>query len=157
MHAALLTGVAALGCNEATGLGTPCKETDGVSICIDRSQYRPSWTVRMTLKNNGSETVYQDVCSPSLVRSLGTIADLDAVRGVYDPRRYCGADVTLEDIVAQMRELPPGGSLTVNVQIPVAAVQGFYRVDIWFLDAEGTNLPESPYGTQPFDVFPTAD
>jgi hypothetical protein len=152
----LLTGIAALGCNEATGLGSPCKERDGISICIDRSEYRPTWTVRMTIKNNGSATVYQDVCSVDLVGSGGPVDRLLAIPPMYDPRRFCGQDVTPEVIVAQMRELPPGGTLTETLDIPVATFQGFFRIDIWFLDAEGAHLPGSPYTTQPFDIFPSA-
>lgn len=144
-----------LACGGATGPDVGrCNERDGIEICTPRSAYRPGAAIPFSILNRGSATVFQDMCSGQVVGRTSPDHEFVVTSGA---RRSCGDDPPLEVILANMRELPPGGALDDAFTITTFAFQGEWRLELWFLDAEGRRISEEPFTSALFDVFPSAD
>ena len=88
-----------------------------------------------------------------LVGKTDRAAEFEAV---FEPQGRCGPGATLADIVANMVELAPGESFEDGIQIISFAFQGFYRVNVWILNADGTLAANTPAFSATFLVFPSA-
>lgn len=143
------------GCGDsAMGPGSGrCATNQGIEICSDRSSYPPGASVGLTITNQGTTTVFKDFCSVKIVGKTDRSVPFEAR---YDPTLLCGLDVTPAEIVANMVELPPGASIEEQHRLTTFAFQGFYRVNVWFLDENGDRISTDPFFTGTFDVIPTA-
>lgn len=145
--------LAILGCSGILSSSGKCNSQDGIEICTGANEYRPGADVVLRITNSSQRTVYLDVCSIQVTGKATESQEFDAQ---YNPGRRCGPGVSLEEIVAQMRELTPGSSLNHTVHISTGVFQGDYRINVWFLDETGQRLFEQPVTTAVFDVFPSA-
>lgn len=155
LTATLVATAATWGCSDsATAPGArPCATRDGIEICADRSEYRPGATVTLTLTNGGAAPVFVDDCSVDIVGKTSREVPFDED---YDPTLRCGQDVTPAEIVSRLIELPPGTAVTASYSLATFAFQGFYRVNVWIVDATGARTSTTPHYSGTFEVFPTA-
>jgi hypothetical protein len=56
-----------------------------------------------------------------------------------------------------MRLIAPGATLVDSQKVSGAALQGQYRLHIWFLDEMGLPEAGNPIVSNTFEVFPAAD
>jgi len=149
----MVPGFVALGaCGSATGPGGECEVSGGLEICVDRGEYAPGNTVRLTLTNRAGAVTYVDTCATVFVERTTR-----AVFGsTYNPERRCGADPAQSEIVANMHTLEPGQATTESLRVTPGIPQGFYRIDYWILDSAGDLQSEDPVSSSEFDVFPSA-
>ncbi|MDH3732594.1 MAG: hypothetical protein OEU54_03630 [Gemmatimonadota bacterium] len=150
-------GLSALvGCGESTtgpGAANLCATSQGVEVCAPRSEYRPNEVVSVSVTNETSATIYIDTCS---VKPVGKTSREAAFPVDYSPQNQCGNDVDVEEIVANMIELPAGQSIQVTGNISSFAFQGFYRINVWVLDVAGARVSNLPVFSGTFEVFPSA-
>ena len=146
----------ALSCGGDTAgpVGSLCATRHGVEVCAERPEYRPTQSVTFTTRNISNGPVFQDGCATKLVGVTNLATDFDET---WDPRLRCGADVSRTDIVARMVEIGVDASFEASIAIPAGAFQGWYRVNVWILDAVGDRVGERPASSGIFHVFPSAN
>lgn len=144
----------------APGCGDPfrsgaslCDERDGIRICAQDDQYPQGATVVFTISNTGSGPVFEDMCSGEVAGRSTETSPWSSVSGAT---RNCGPDPTLDDIIANMREVAPGQSVTTSFRMSAFAFQGDWRAQLYFLDSEGQPLSDEAYVSGVFEVFPSA-
>lgn len=145
--------VACSGSPAGTGSAALCATSDGVEICVARAQYRPTDIVEIEIHNRGLETLYVDYCS---VKIVGKTSRSVPFPEDYSPQVRCGSDWTQADVIANRIELPPGGTIQESQQIQSFAFQGYYRVNVWFVDGNGDRIGTGPSYSGTFEVFPSA-
>ncbi len=146
-------GLALAACSDGFGPSSTCQVRLGIEVCVDREEYAPGATVNFTVANRGSQSVFIDACSYQV---SGRSREVLPFEWDYDPTRGCGPEATIEDVVAMMRSLDPGASLTGGVLITPGAFQGFYRVGVWQVDAAGALVDDDPFTSNDFNVLPSA-
>ncbi len=148
------TGLAGLACGETTGpVAALCATRHGAEACADRAEYGPGDFVRVRVRNASAATLYLDGCATKIVGKTSRSVPFEAV---YDPSLRCGQNATQADIVAAMSELAPGETRQETLQLAPFAFQGFYRVNLWILDAAGALIAPDPAVTGTFRVSPSA-
>lgn len=152
---AVSAGAAMLGCGSATGANAAdlCATGQGVVVCAGKPEYRPAEMVETTVRNTTSETLYVDGCS---LKAVGTTNRDSPFETAYLPTARCGADVDLDEILANMVEVPPGATARLEAPLSVFAFQGFYRINVWILDVSGERVSELPAFSGTFLVYPSA-
>jgi len=150
---ALSSGLTGCGSPSTGPGGQQCDTQAGVEVCAERSQYSPTDIVRFTVRNRGFAPIYMDACS---TKPVGVTSLSNEFEAVFNPTLRCGAGATTADVVANMVEIPPGEMSQATVQIVSFAFQGFYRVNVWIVDAEGMLVPPAPAVSGIFEVFPSA-
>ena len=130
-----------------------CATTQGFEVCAARAEYSPNETVTTTVRNTTAQTAYVDVCS---VKPVGKTSRSAPFATDYSPQFGCGSDVDLDEIVSNMVELAPGASTQVTPKIAPFAFQGFYRINVWIVDAAGERVSNEPVFSGTFEVFPSA-
>lgn len=152
---ALFAPLVATGCgDQMTGPGESlCRAAGGVEVCVDRSEYSPSDFVSVSVRNTGSAVIFKDACSTKLVGKTTNAASFEER---FDPTFRCGPGATTVDVIANMVELSPGESFEETLQIVSFAFQGFYRVNVWIVGADGELVSQIPAISPTFDVFPSA-
>ena len=130
-----------------------CATSQGIQVCADRSEYSPNDNLVATVTNTGSESVLADGCSIKAVGKTNRASEFDAG---YSPTVQCGIDVDAAEILANMVEIPAGQSVEMAIRIPPFAFQGFYRINVWILDAAGEPVATQPVYSGTFEVFPSA-
>ena len=148
-------GGALLACGSATGPGgaSLCATGLGVEVCAAKSEYSPGDIVETTVRNTTSESLYVDVCS---LKPAGKTDRDRPFETDYLPGTACGPDVDLDEIRSRMVEVAPGATARFEPRLPTFAFQGFYRVNVWLLDANGERVNEVPAFSGTFVVFPSA-
>ncbi|WP_420632659.1 hypothetical protein [Candidatus Palauibacter sp.] len=155
LPAPILVAALALACGEdASGPAAAlCATRHGAEVCVDRPEYRPTQSVTITTRNVSGGPIFKDACATRLVGVTNLEVDFDET---YDPRLRCGAGATRAEIMANMVELGPGASFEEALTIHSFAFQGYYRANVWILDAEGGLVAEAPATSGVFEVFPSA-
>jgi len=120
---------------------------------VDRSQYSPSDVIRVRVRNVGSASIFKDGCSIKIVGKTSEQVDFEEV---FDPRLRCGAGATAADVIANMVEILPGDTAEETLQLVSFAFQGFYRINVWIVGADGELVSQMPAVSPTFDVFPSA-
>ena len=153
----LLIGCVLLaGCGDsATGPGASglCATSQGLEVCADRTEYRPADEVSASLTNSTSGPMYVGGCSIKVVGKTSRAAQFETA---YSPAARCGPDVDADEILANLVEIPAGETLVLPVPISPIAFQGYYRVNVWILDAAGHRVASLPAFSGTFEVFPSA-
>lgn len=143
------------GCgSDATGpTESLCATRNGVEVCVDRAQYRPLQTINYTVRNTTAGPIFKDNCS---LKPVGiTRRDLE-FEEVFNASLFC-APGTPTDVMANMDEIGPGETLSATAPISAFAFQGFYRLNVWIVQADGTLAHDVPSHSGIFEVFPSAD
>ena len=150
----LLAAVLVLSCGEdATGpVGSLCATQHGLEVCVDRPEYEPRESITVTSRNVSGAPILKDSCATKPVGVTNLEVEFEAF---YNPTLHCGRGATRADIVERMVQLEPGDSTQETVTIPFFAFQGWYRVHVWILDAEGNLAEETPAASGIFQVFPS--
>lgn len=150
--AVLLAACSGTGASEPE---TPaCATEDGLRVCTDRSVYAPGQTVSFSITNQeggGDPPIFHDGCALEIVFRTDPT---DAFPARYDHAGRCGNDPSAEEIRAGYREVPAGETVDDQVRLPPAAPQGEYRLNLWFVDAEGELVDPDPVHSGIFDVRP---
>ena len=132
-----------------------CATRNGVEVCVvGAAQYSPGDLVRFTVRNMTGASIYKDNCSTKLVGNTGGDDGFDEV---LDPTLRCGSNAGVQDIVANMIELAPSEENSDSLQLVSFAFQGYYRVNVWIVDADGAVAFNTPAISGIFDVFPSAN
>jgi len=131
-----------------------CDTRHGVEVCVDKLEYGRSEQLIVTTTNVSGSPIFRDSCAikPTGVTNLST--DFDEV---YNPRLHCGSDVTRAEIVERMLEIAPGASVDETLRFSMHAFQGWYRVNVWILDREGSLAFDTPAVSGIFRVYPSTD
>lgn len=148
-----LLGTAACGAETTGPSPALCRVQSGAEVCVDRSEYRPTDFVRITVRNVGSVSIFKDGCATKLVGKTSRAADFEAS---FDPQLRCGAGATAADVIANSVEILPGATFEESLQLVSFAFQGFYRVNVWIVDSNGELASALPAISPTFDVFPSA-
>jgi len=150
----LPAAVLALSCGEdATGPGSSlCATQHGLEVCVDRPEYEPRQSITVTSRNVSDARIFKDSCSIKPVGVTNLEVDFEAS---YNPTLHCGRGATRADVVEHMVELEPGDSVRETVTLPFFSFQGWYRVNVWLLDAEGNLAIDTPATSGIFQVFPS--
>ncbi|MDX1396333.1 MAG: hypothetical protein R3195_18270 [Gemmatimonadota bacterium] len=135
---------------EAAGL---CATSQGLEVCADRTEYRPADEVSASLANSTAAPMYIGGCSIKVVGKTSREAEFETT---YSPAARCGSDVDADEILANLVEIPAGETLVLPVPISSIAFQGYYRVNVWILDAAGQRVSSLPAFSGTFEVFPSA-
>jgi hypothetical protein len=130
-----------------------CSTNQGLEVCADRREYSPADDLTASVRNAGTESVFVDACS---IKVVGKTSRTAKFATDYSPSIQCGSDVDMTEIVASMVEVPAGQTRELMIKIPTFAFQGFYRVNVWILDASGERVSSLPVFSGTFDVFPSA-
>lgn len=147
-------GTGGCGSGAAGPAASVCSTRMQVEVCVDRSEYRQGQSVRVTTRNRGTASVIRDGCSTKIVGKTSRDA---AFEEVFNPALRCGEGVSASDILAAAVELAPGEVYVETLDIPFFAFQGFYRVNVWLLDPDGSPASPAPAFSGTFEVFRTAD
>ena len=131
-----------------------CATRNGVEVCVAGAEYSPGELVRFTVHNTSGTPVYKDSCATKLVGNTGSLGVFDEV---FDPTLHCGSDASVQDIIANMIELVPGEETSDSLQLVTFAFQGYYRVNVWIVDADGALVSNAPAISGTFHVFPSAN
>ncbi len=152
----ILTVVTATACSgDPTGPDSGrCNVRNGAEVCAARAEYGPAQTVVFTTRNTTGGPLYKDGCSTELV---GRTVFTNPFKERYDPTLRCGPNPTQADIVANMVELAPGETVQESLDLSFFAFQGFWRVNVWILNADGTLAAATPAFSGIFKVFPSSD
>ncbi|MDE2664157.1 MAG: hypothetical protein OXI39_14300 [Gemmatimonadota bacterium] len=144
----------ALSCGEdATGpVGSLCATQHGLEVCVDRSEYEPRESITVTTRNVSGARIFKDSCATKPVGVTNLEVEFEAF---YNPTLHCGRGATRADILEHMVELEPGASTRETVTLPFFSFQGWYRVNVWLLDAEGDLAVDTPAASGIFQVFPS--
>ena len=144
----------ALSCGEdATGpVGSLCATQHGLEVCVDRPEYEPRQSITVTSRNVSGARIFKDSCAIKPVGVTNLEVEFEAS---YNPTLHCGRGATRADIVERMVELEPGDSTRETVTLPFFSFQGWYRVNVWLLDAEGNLAVDTPATSGIFQVFPS--
>lgn len=146
--------VLALSCSEdPTGPESSlCATQHGLEVCVDRPEYEPRQTVTVTSRNVSGARIFKDSCAIKPVGVTNLEVEFEAS---YNPTLHCGRGATRSDIIQHMVELEPGDSTRETVTLPFFSFQGWYRVNVWLLDAEGNLAVDTPATSGIFQVFPS--
>ena len=150
----LPAAVLALSCGEdATGPGSSlCATQHGLEVCVDRPEYEPRESITVTSRNVSGARIFKDSCA---IKPVG-VTNLEVkFEASYNPTLHCGRGATRDDIVQHMVALEPGDSTRETVTLPFFSFQGWYRVNVWLLDAEGDLAVDTPATSGIFQVFPS--
>ncbi|MCY3700976.1 MAG: hypothetical protein OXH46_15260 [Gemmatimonadetes bacterium] len=150
----LPAAVFAVSCGEdATGpVGSLCATQHGLEVCVDRPEYEPRESITVTTRNVSGARIFKDSCGTKPVGVTNLEVEFEAF---YNPTLHCGRGATRADIVERMVELGPGDSTRETVTLPFFSFQGWYRVNVWLLDAEGNLAVDTPATSGIFQVFPS--
>lgn len=150
----MLAAALALSCGEdATGPAVSlCATRHGLEVCVDRHEYEPSESITVTSRNVSGARIFKDSCAIKPVGVTNLEVEFEAF---YNPTLHCGREATRADIVEHMVALDPGGSTRETVTLPFFSFQGWYRVNVWLLDAEGNLAVDTPATSGIFQVFPS--
>ena len=150
----ILAALLALSCAEdAMGpVGSLCATQHGLEVCVDRPEYEPRGSITVTSRNVSGHRIFKDACATKPVGVTNLEVEFEAS---YNPTLHCGRGATRDDIVRHTVELGPGDSTEEIVTIPFFAFQGWYRVNVWLLDAEGNLAFDTPATSGIFQVFPS--
>ncbi|WP_420449941.1 hypothetical protein [Candidatus Palauibacter sp.] len=150
----LLAAVLVLSCGEdATGpVGSLCATQHGLEVCVDRPEYEPRESIAVTSRNVSGAPIFKDSCATKAVGVTNLEVEFEEF---YNPTLHCGRGATRADIVERMVALEPGDSTQDTVTVPFFAFQGWYRVNVWILDAEGNLAEETPAASGVFQIFPS--
>jgi hypothetical protein len=130
-----------------------CATSQDLEVCADRREYSPAADLTASVRNVGAEGVFVDACS---IKIVGKTSRTASFATDYSPSIQCGSDVDTAEIIANMVEVPAGQTRQLMIKIPTFAFQGFYRVNVWILDASGERVSGLPAFSGTFDVFPSA-
>ena len=106
-----------------------------------------------TVRNTTAAPIYKDNCS---LKPVGVTRREIPFEEVFNPSLFC-APGTPADIIANMTEIAPGETMTDTFQISAFAFQGFYRLNVWIVESDGTLAHPVPSHSGIFEVFPSAD
>lgn len=150
----MLAAVLTLSCGEdATGpAASLCAMQHGLEVCVDRHEYEPRESITVTSRNVSGARIFKDSCATKPVGVTNLEVEFEAF---YNPTLHCGREATRADIVEHMVELEPGDSTRETVTLPFFSFQGWYRVNVWLLDAEGNLALDTPATSGIFQVFPS--
>lgn len=150
----LLAAVLVLSCGEdATGpVGSLCATQHGLEVCVDRPEYEPRESIAVTSRNVSGAPIFKDSCATKAVGVTNLEVEFEEF---YNPTLHCSRGATRADIVERMVALEPGDSTQDTVTVPFFAFQGWYRVNVWILDAEGNLAEETPAASGVFQIFPS--
>lgn len=152
--ASMLAALLALSCGEdATGpVRSLCATQHGLEVCVDRREYEPRESITVTSRNVSDARIFKDSCATKPVGVTNLEVEFEAF---YLPTLHCGRGATRADVVQHMVELAPGDSTQETVTLPYFSFQGWYRVNVWLLDAEGNLAVDTPATSGIFQVFPS--
>ncbi|MFQ5689505.1 MAG: hypothetical protein ACE5HQ_04445 [Gemmatimonadota bacterium] len=136
------------------GSGSLCNTRAPIRICTDRAAYRPGDRIPFTVFNRGSVTVFEDLCAGQVV---GRRKETDPWSVASGASRRCDPDLTPEQRAGMRRPLDPGAMVADTFQVTTFAFQGMWRLELWFLDADGQPISSEPFTSIIFDIFPSAD
>ncbi|MFV1988610.1 MAG: hypothetical protein ACC682_15155 [Gemmatimonadota bacterium] len=138
-----------------TGAGAAglCATIQGLEVCAGRTEYKPNDTLTASVRNTTAAVVFVGGCSFKVVGKTSRTAEFDET---YSPTVQCGTDVDQAEILANLIEIAAGQTVEMSLKIPPFAFQGFYRVNVWILDAEGMQVSTLPAFSGTFEVFPSA-
>ena len=129
-----------------------CGVRAGIEVCVDRSEYGINQSITITMRNRSDSPVYKDWCGTTTSR----VKDAeDESRPRYNPGRRCRGRSTIADIVGRAARVDPGESMQDVIAIGGHVVQGFYRANVWLLDADGTPAFDAPISSGMFSIFPS--
>ncbi|MXX78057.1 MAG: hypothetical protein F4Z33_03545 [Gemmatimonadales bacterium] len=151
-----LAAALVLSCGEdAVGPATSlCDTRHGVEVCVDKPEYGRSELLIVTTTNVSGSPIFRDSCA---IKPTG-VTNLSAeFEEVYNPRLHCGPEVTRTDIVERMVEIAAGASAVETLRFAVHAFQGWYRVNVWILDREGSLAFDTPAVSGVFRVHPSTN
>ena len=150
----LLAAALALSCGEdATGPSASlCATQHGLEVCVDRPEYEPRESVTVTSRNVSGAPIFKDSCATKPVGVTNLEVEFEAF---YNATIRCGRGATRADIIRHMVELGPGDSTEETVTLPFFSFQGWYRINVWIVDAEGNLAEETPATSGIFQVFPS--
>jgi len=150
----MLAAVLSLSCGEdaAGPAASLCAAQHGLEVCVDRHEYGPSGSIAVTTRNVSAAPIFKDSCG---TKAVGVTNLEVAFEAVYNPRLHCGPAATKVDVVERMVDLDPGESVTETLRLTSFAFQGWYRVNVWLLDAEGNLAVDTPATSGIFQVFPS--
>ena len=131
-----------------------CERCDEVRVRTSRGEYRNNGVVEFAITNRTSTEMRYDWCSVQLAGRTNSDAPFNAV---YSPARRCGFGAGVAEVVAHMRLIAPGATLVDSQKVSGAALQGQYRLHLWFLDETGLPEAGNPIVSNTFDVFPAAE
>ena len=145
-----------LSCGEdATGpVGSLCATQHGLEVCVDRPEYEPRQSITVTSRNASDAPIFKDSCSTKPVGVTNLAAEFEAF---YNPTLHCGRGATRADILEHRVVLEPGESVQETVTLPFFSFQGWYRVNVWLLDAEGNLALDTPATSGIFQVYPSVE
>ena len=130
-----------------------CATSQGLEVCVDRTEYSPADEVSASLSNMTAAAMYVDGCSLKVVGKTSRDAEFETA---YSPAARCGSDVDAAEILANLVEVPAGATIVLPVPISPIAFQGFYRVNVWIVDDAGERVSSLPAFSGTFEVFPSA-
>ena len=150
----MIAAVLVLSCGgDATGpADSLCATQHGLEVCVDRPEYEPRESITVTVRNLSGAPIFKDSCATKPVGVTNLEVEFEAF---YNPTLHCGRGATRADIVEHMVELGPGDSTRDIVTLPYFSFQGWYRVNVWLLDAEGNLAVDTPATSGIFQVFPS--
>ena len=151
-----MAAVLAVSCgDDATGPASMlCETRHGLEVCVDRAEYQRTDAIAVTTTNVSGSAILKDSCATKMVGVTDLQRDFEEV---YNPRLHCGSEVTRADIVEHMVEILPGASFEETLRLSTFAFQGWYRVNVWILNAEGNLAVETPAISGTFRVFPASN
>ena len=141
------------GCSSLTGPDEQCNTSDNIRICTGNDEYATGSSVDFTVTNLGQVSVYQDTCSGGTVGRRKTSDEWSPISGTA---RVCREDQTIEDVIANMRLLEPGKTLTDQIKTSPFAFQGYWKLQVYIVDQDGQRIREQPFDSPVFDIFPSA-
>ena len=147
----------AAGCGEGVPTGLPesavCTTEASIQTCISKPEFRPGQTAVLTVVNRRSASILLDMCSIEMTR--GETRGDDYTRA-FDPSNRCGRDASLADVIENMRTLDPRDRFQLALPVGTHLSQGFYSVNVFRVNDDGTPTEDSPFLSPVFLVIPTA-
>ena len=129
-----------------------CDTGHGVEVCVDRGEYRSGGNIVITTRNLTDRPIFKDGCATATAR---VPESEDDHRPRYTPRRNCGINATIADILAHAVRMEAGALLEENLQLGYGP-QDFYRVQMWLLTPRGELAFRTPVNSGQFVIFPAA-
>ena len=115
------------------------------------AEYERNELIAVTTRNVSASPIFKDSCA---IKPVGVTDLRREFEEVYNPRLHCGSEVTRADIIEHMVEIVPGASFEETLGISPFAFPGWYRVNVWILNAEGSLAAGTPAISGIFRVFP---
>jgi hypothetical protein len=138
----------------AKGVADPiCDRCGEMRIRTAYTEYSPRSVIGFTITNRTSGPLRYDWCS---IGAVGRSITSDPFLTVYRPDRRCGPGAGLAQVLANMRVLAAGASVSDSVTLFTGAFQGQYEIQLWLVDIGGALEPGNPVISNFFDVYPSA-